>query len=149
MNVVIRPATKVDIPLLIAISRLVESPTYIAQTTEFGVEFMLDYSVVFIIESDAEPVGFITYRRDSLISAYVEEIAVHPNAQGKGIAREAFEISLVEMIEKGCRRFSLHVHPENYPALKLYKKMRFRESGERVDNFRESGEPRIEMYRRI
>ena len=76
-------------------------------------------------------------------------IAVKPDYRGKGIGAALLEEMIKEAYEKGARIFYLEVRESNSPAIGLYNKLKFTESGRRKDYYRNPSEDAILMSRAI
>ena len=74
--------------------------------------------------------GFSLYRlvRDE---AEILSVAVVPDCRRRGIARRLMEETLRHLYREGVRNIHLEVEDSNVPALSLYRRMEFRESGKR------------------
>lgn len=57
---------------------------------------------------------------------HVDNIAVHPDFRGKGVAQQLLNDVFAYYSERGALRFTLEVDTENAPAIKLYEKLGFR-----------------------
>jgi len=81
-------------------------------------------------------VDFLTSaRKDNLAAdARILSIAVHPDHQGKGIARALCELGLKRLDDLGASPVRLEVRPENTPAVRLYTRLGFRVSGQTRDS---------------
>jgi putative acetyltransferase len=75
--------------------------------------------------------------------AYISGLAIMPEFQGQGIANEAMKLILEEL--KDIKTIDLVTHPKNEKAIKLYKSLGFKQTGEQMENYFNDGEPRIKM----
>lgn len=57
---------------------------------------------------------------------HVDNIAVHPDFRGKGVAQTLLNEVFAGYSEQGALRFTLEVDTSNAPAIKLYEKLGFR-----------------------
>ncbi len=57
---------------------------------------------------------------------HVDNIAVHPDFRGQGIARRLLDEVFQYYVDRGALRFTLEVDTTNAPAIKLYEKLGFR-----------------------
>ena len=80
-----------------------------------------------IIASDN---GFIVWRL-VLDEAEIITIGVHPNQRGNGIAESMLVIAENEIKKSGGKKVFLEVAENNTPALELYKKHGYIETGKR------------------
>lgn len=65
--------------------------------------------------------------------ARILSVAVHPDHQGRGLARELCRRALQRLDKLGARPVRLEVRPENGPAVKLYRDLGFKETGRTHD----------------
>jgi ribosomal protein S18 acetylase RimI-like enzyme len=105
----------------------------------------IDESTTYMIDVDGQRVGYISYIRRHPDHAYLAEIQVDPAFQGQGIGSFALGALLDEL--QGVPLVDLHTHPEN-PAQRLYRRHGFQVTGEVIENYHGSGEPRIRMMRK-
>ena len=73
------------------------------------------------------------------------KIAVDKKNRGKGIGEALIRKVMKEASEKGVRFFYLEVRESNSPAITLYKKVGFTESGRRADYYRNPKEDAVLM----
>lgn len=66
----------------------------------------------------------LLYRANSA-QARLYSLVVHPDHQGRGIARALLETVEHAAAARGCNRLSLEVRTDNAPALRLYQKAGF------------------------
>lgn len=98
---------------------------------------------VYMICGDGRPAGCLMYHiYDDF--AIIDELAILRGFEGRGFGTIALEFALEEL--KAIDLIKLVTHPEN-PAKRLYEHFGFRETGTRIENYWDSGEPRIEMAR--
>jgi GNAT superfamily N-acetyltransferase len=83
---------------------------------------------VHVLEEDGKIAGMaqMSPRNDSQTRWHVDNIAVHPDFRGKGIAQQLLTDVFGYYGERGAHRFTLEVDTENAPAIKLYEKLGFR-----------------------
>lgn len=77
-----------------------------------------------------DPLGFVLSRR-VLDEAELLTIALAPEARGQGRARLLLAHHLQRLAHEGARQVHLEVDDGNAPALALYRKLGFRETGRR------------------
>lgn len=65
-------------------------------------------------------------RNDQQTRWHVDNIAVHPDFRGKGLAQQLLNDVFAYYSERGALRFTLEVDVENAPAIRLYEKLGFR-----------------------
>jgi len=68
------------------------------------------------------------------VDARILSIAVHPDYQGKGLARRLCEPALARLDRLGVQVVRLEVRPWNAPAVHLYTSLGFRRVGAMVDS---------------
>lgn len=83
---------------------------------------------VHVAELDEQIAGMaqMSPRNDTQSRWHVDNIAVHPDFRGKGIAQQLLNDVFAYYSERGALRFTLEVDIENAPAIKLYEKLGFR-----------------------
>ncbi len=96
-----------------------------------------------ILEKDI-PVGLVTYSFTEPERAYINDLVIHPDHQGKKIGKTAMKW-LLDRLEN-IRHVDLVTHPHNTIAIILYSKSGFKISGWK-SNYYGDGEPRIFMTR--
>ena len=149
MKIRFRLATKNDVGIYVHIAKRVESPINLAitDTAEALAEF--HRVTVFIIVHEDQDVGFISHKdkRDDNPNphAYISELAVDPDFQGRGIGGNALEMLLSMLDDEGFSTIDLVTHPDN-PAKRLYERHGFKVEG-RIENFMDSGTPRLKLVR--
>jgi len=97
----------------------------------------------YLIEKDGKVVGDIAYEMKDDGQAYISGLAVDKKFQRQGIARKAMQMLLEQL--KDIKLIGLVTHPENEPAINLYKSFGFKQIGEPMENYFGDGEPRIKM----
>lgn len=81
-----------------------------------------------VAESDGRIAGLaqMSSRNHNHTRWHIENIAVHPDFRGKGIAKALLEKVFEYYTQKGALRFTLEVDVDNQPAIQLYEKTGFR-----------------------
>ncbi|MDE2037804.1 MAG: GNAT family N-acetyltransferase [Patescibacteria group bacterium] len=144
MNVTLRPATEEDVETYARIAKRVESPINLATTDPNEVREEFDQINVFMIVCDGISVGYISYEHREARYAYISELAVDPDYQGRGIGGQALSMLLDSLRSQGLNVFSLMTHPEN-PARRLYERHGFTVVRQ-IEDFWGSKTPRLEMF---
>lgn len=126
----------------IRIGASVISRLYLTVSDPDEVATEIAQGITYMISVDDEVIGYITYFKREDGSAELDEFAVERDHQRKGIGTLALDFILNEL--RTYPRIELVTHPEN-PAKKLYERFGFCETGKRIENYWESGEPRVEM----
>lgn len=80
---------------------------------------------------------------------HVNNIAVIPGLQRRGIARRLMEGLMGEARGRGVKRVSLEVRPSNIAARGLYDRLGFRAIAERKGYYDDTGEDAIILVREI
>jgi ribosomal-protein-alanine N-acetyltransferase len=79
--------------------------------------------------------------------SWVQNIAVHRDAQRRGIGRELLEALLAEADRRGARKTLLEVAVDNHPAQKLYATYDFEPVGIRRGYYQPSNTDALVMMR--
>ncbi len=131
----LRPATRADVPLILALIRELATyerdPDAVVATEEallrdgFGERPLFQ---VTIAEWSAEPVGFAfwflaysTWRGQPTL--YLEDLFVRPEARGRGIGKEMMRYLARTAVEEGCGRFVWQVLDWNTPSIEFYESL--------------------------
>ncbi|MBB4038857.1 ribosomal-protein-alanine N-acetyltransferase [Microvirga flocculans] len=85
----------------------------------------------------AKPSGFVL-SRIVLDEAEIITIALAPEARGKGHARPLLAHHLDELSRRGAGRVHLEVEEGNAPAIALYRRAGFRDTGRREGYYRKA-----------
>ncbi|MCA1988655.1 MAG: ribosomal protein S18-alanine N-acetyltransferase [Desulfarculus sp.] len=72
--------------------------------------------------------------------AQIQNLAVHPDQRGRGVARRMLASALAEARRRGASWASLEVRPSNLPARRLYAGLGFQEVGRRPGYYQPEGE---------
>jgi putative acetyltransferase len=97
----------------------------------------------FIEERDGAVAGFYRVTQYEGRASHVAELgtfAVHPDWQGRGLAREIVTAALASMKAAGVIRVQLLVEPENTRAIAFYNRMGFHQESIQRRAYRRSGE---------
>jgi [ribosomal protein S18]-alanine N-acetyltransferase len=104
---------------------------------------VLDYikeEIVYLILKENILVGIISYKIRDKDCVYIGGLIVKPEFQKQGLGRQVMKKLLKEL--KDYTELDLVVHPDNIPAVKLYKSLGFIEKS-RMENHYGDGEPRL------
>jgi ribosomal-protein-alanine N-acetyltransferase len=96
----------------------------------FARELRVPFSKVVLARIEGEIVGYAC-RWLHPDAVEIQNVAVHPDWRRRSIGRRLVEIVLDEARAAGVRRGLLEVRRYNRPALSLYRKLGFRETGTR------------------
>lgn len=69
--------------------------------------------------------------------SHIIDIAVHPEFRRRGIGKKLMEFLIEKSSAAGAKKIFLEVRPSNTPAIALYKKMGFVESGMRTKYYKD------------
>ncbi|WP_417917101.1 GNAT family N-acetyltransferase [Candidatus Electronema sp. JC] len=136
MNAIIRRAGPEDIPALVGLLRLLFSIekdfVFDAAKQERGLRLLLSRAeaAVFAAEQDGEVIGMCTGQllistAQGGLSALIEDVAVLPAQQGKGVGRRLVAAAESWAVSQGASRMQLLADRNNAPALAFYQKMEF------------------------
>jgi ribosomal-protein-alanine N-acetyltransferase len=107
--------------------------------------FDLFPALLVVAEQDRVLVGYALGALGSE-RGWILGVAVEPSAQGAGIGRALTEALLERMDARGVTKISLTVHPNNAPALALYRALGFEQERSEQDYFGEE-KPRVVLRR--
>ncbi|MBN5366417.1 GNAT family N-acetyltransferase [Serratia marcescens] len=79
-------------------------------------------------EHDSQAAGYLWFSLEDN-SAFLSDIMLLPEFQGKGMGRDFIRAFLNELTQQGAYEVELRVSPDNQRALKLYKEFGFRITG--------------------
>lgn len=80
---------------------------------------------------------------------YMDNIAVFPEHQNRGVASALMEALLQEAKRRGGEFLSLEVRPSNTVAVRLYEKLGFREEGRRKNFYAAPSEDGLILTKRL
>ena len=122
----LRPATEADLPQYIELDRQAFSaprPMSLAAAREKLATVSLFQ--VLVSEADGRLAGFLSLLRWPQATGAVDDIAVRPDLQGRGLGEAMMRWALAWFRQEGMRRAWLDVLLDNAPALSLYRKLGF------------------------
>ena len=135
----LRPATEADLPAVLELYRTaLEDPKILsleAATALFQKMQMYPDYVLYVAETEAGLVGtFALLVMDNLghfgtPSGVVEDVAVRPDQQGRGIGKKMMEFALDRCREKGCYKLTLSSNLRRTDAHRFYESLGFRKHG--------------------
>ncbi|PYK92677.1 MAG: N-acetyltransferase [Verrucomicrobia bacterium] len=134
-NFTIRPATIVDVPIILQLIRDLatyeRAPSEVAATEEQLVDVLFGerpVAEVLLAFEDEMPIGFAVFFHNFSTwlgrpGLYLEDLFVKPEARGKGYGR-ALLIHLAKIArDRGCGRMEWAVLDWNGPAIQFYRKL--------------------------
>jgi ribosomal-protein-alanine N-acetyltransferase len=107
--------------------------------------FDLFPDLLVVAEQDRMLVGYALGALGSE-TGWILGVAVEPSAQGAGIGSALTDALLERMKARGVTKISLTVHPNNAPALALYRALGFEQERSEPDYFGEE-KPRVVLRR--
>ena len=138
MNTQIRLAQHSDLPFVQKCARLAYEK-YVERIGKEPAPMVADFASaieddqVQIIADGAEPMGFvISYARNDVL--FIENIALLPDHQGKGLARHVFDFLEVQAIEDGRSALELYTNEKMTENHGLYQRLGFIEIDRRHEN---------------
>ena len=139
----LKRAMATDVDLVVAFeSEVMNERLYGKPLDHPAAKSEIETNEYFLYLSEGRVVATGALRRREDGSAYLSNIAVHPNVRRKGFARAM--MSHLQSLSDGAPSIDLAVHPENQAALALYVSQGFTPKHIR-ENFFGDGEPRIVM----
>ncbi len=120
---IIRPALDQDIPAILAI----ENVSFDAPWTDDHFRYELHqnpFAFVFVAVEDDHLLGYIDWWITFEVGQ-VNNLAVHPNLRGKGIAKTMMQDVLNRFKDAQCERVTLEVRVGNDRAITLYERLGF------------------------
>ena len=109
--------------------------------------FDLFPDLLVVAERDGSLVGYALGGAGSE-RGWILGVAVEPAAQGAGIGRALTEALLERIRARGVRDVAVTVHPDNAPALALYRVLGLEQTRSEPDYFGED-KPRVVLMRKI
>ena len=101
-------------------------------------------NVLLLLRAAEETVGSAAYRIRPDGSVYISNVIVAPEFRRQGLARSALVFVLERNKSAPC--VDLVTHPDNEPALRLYRSLGFAIES-RNENYSGDGEPRLVLVR--
>ena len=135
MATTIRPATRADVPQILAFIRALaayEREPKAVMATEVGLERdgfgPNPFYFCLIAEHDGQPAAFAFYFFNystwlGMPGIYLEDLFVEPELRGLGIGKALLERVAAIAVEKGCGRLNWAVLDWNKPAIEFYEAM--------------------------
>jgi ribosomal protein S18 acetylase RimI-like enzyme len=136
MTVSIRQATPADLP---AIKALIDAAytRYLTRMDKPPAPMLRDYGpsiedgTTWVTGSPVEAVLTLYPRADHL---YVENVAVHPDAQGRGLGRALMSFAEQEAARRGLTRMALVTHEVMTENQAIYARLGYAEVGRRAED---------------
>jgi len=141
----LRRAGATDVQLIVAFeAEVMDKKLYGKPLDNDGARSEIETNEYYLDVRDGRIVATGAFRRRENASAYLSNIAVHPEMRRRGLGR-AMMRHLISCCDD-VPTIDLAVHPENEPACSLYVSLGFVPT-RRQENFFGDGEPRLIMVR--
>ena len=126
----IRPATPADIPAILAVERACTTAAHWGESEYLHVFNAGATPRILLVAEESTVVGFIMVRTISP-EWELENIAVAPDARGRGIGSELLSAALAQARHRHAKSLTLEVRASNAAARALYRSAGFAEVGQR------------------
>jgi GNAT superfamily N-acetyltransferase len=135
VNLAIRPATPVDLPLIAELIRGLAEYEKLADEVRYDQAVLGEklfgqrpYAEVLIGEVDGEALSFALFFHnfstfEGRPGIYLEDLFVRPEARGKGLGKALLAELARLAIERGCARLEWWVLDWNEPSIGFYKSL--------------------------
>ena len=135
MTLIIRPATRADLPLIAQFIRDLAEYEKLAHEVRFDEATLAGHlfgsrpmAEVVIGEVGGEPQGFALFFHnfstfEGRPGLYLEDLFVRPAARGSGLGRALLAYLAGLAVERGCARLEWSVLDWNAPAIGFYEKL--------------------------
>ncbi|MBQ8859473.1 MAG: ribosomal protein S18-alanine N-acetyltransferase [Clostridia bacterium] len=143
-EVTVRPAAAEDVSALAALEKEC-FPDPWGETAVAG-QLSASYGLSLVAERDGIAVGYL-FLAVLPPEGDVNRIAVSPAARRAGVGDALLRAGLAAAAERGVSRIFLDVRESNLPAISLYRKHGFAETGRRKDYYRAPRENAVLMER--
>jgi RimJ/RimL family protein N-acetyltransferase len=135
MTLSVRPLTDKDLAFLQQVRNHPETVGFLHDQRTFTYEettvwFIVNQPKWYIIEKDAEPVGYWrTSDLDERNKTLKVGLDLHPDHRGLNISKDSFPLFLAIVERQGIERIWLEVLPNNLRAFNLYRTLGFEKEG--------------------
>lgn len=135
MTVAVRPATRVDLPLVASLIRALADYEKLAHEVRFDEAVLADklfgprpYAEVVIGEVGGTPQGFALFFHnfstfEGKPGIYLEDLFVRPEARGSGLGKALLAHLAALAVQRDCARLEWSVLDWNEPAIGFYKSL--------------------------
>lgn len=135
MTLIIRPATRADLPLIAQFIRDLAEYEKLVHEVRFDEATLAGHlfgsrpmAEVVIGEVGGEPQGFALFFHnfstfEGRPGLYLEDLFVRPAARGSGLGRALLAHLAVQAVERGCARLEWSVLDWNAPAIGFYERI--------------------------
>ena len=133
MSITLRPATRADIPQILAfIAELAEYEKLAHEAVATAASLERDlfgprpYAEVILADVDAQPAGFALFFHNYSTflgqpGLYLEDLFVRPRFRGLGLGKRLMRELARIALQRGCGRFEWSVLDWNAPAIAFYR----------------------------
>jgi ribosomal protein S18 acetylase RimI-like enzyme len=127
--VIIRPMNVVDLPAVAKVDWAAFGKIW--QNSPESLRLAFNQAAVATVAEDAR--GLVGYQIStaSPMGGHLARLAVIPDAQGNGIGYQLVYDVLTQFEQRGAMRVTVNTQEDNASSLSLYKKARFRRTGEK------------------
>jgi ribosomal-protein-alanine acetyltransferase len=132
--VTLRPATAADL----AVIGLIQDAA--PEASQWDPAGYLTYDCA-VAQENGSVIGFLASRETGAGEHEILNLAVHPSARRRGVARTL----LNQAFAGGCRQWFLEVRASNVAAIRLYESVGFRQAGTRAGYYQNPLESAIVM----
>ena len=135
MNSTLRPATREDLPTILALIKELAEYERLAHEVVVTQDLLEEHlfgpapkAEVILALLDNEPVGFALFFHNFSTflgrpGIYLEDLFVRPEARGKGIGK-ALMVKVAQIaVQRGCGRFEWAVLDWNEPSIEFYRRL--------------------------
>ncbi len=146
-EITLRRAIAEDVDDILAVEKSLDgAKIYSALTDRNEILEAISSSFFYVILRNAKIIGDVSYEMKDENHAHISGLALTPEFQGRGIAKQAIKMILEKL--KDVNVIDLVTHPENERSINLYASFGFKKEGEPKENYFGDGQPRIRMVLR-
>lgn len=130
----IRPATAADADWIAALARAAYT-RYVPRIGKAPAPMVADFPALIAAGQVwcVEDQGYIVMH-DHACGLHIENVAVHPDAQGRGLGRQMLDFAETEARRRGHASMDLYTNVHMHENLTLYPALGWRETGRRHEN---------------
>ena len=132
----IRPAVPEDVDALVRLEAVFPGDRLSRQSFRRFLSRGAASILVYVQDREVIADSVVLYRRGSL-SGRLYSLVVHPDAQGRGVARALLKAAELAALSKGCTSLRLEVRADNHAALALYARSGYLPFGQINDYYQD------------